>query len=777
MTSADEAEELEKAVRHYAADKTWSWTRQTMNYVGQLAGQVFVQVKELYRGLNPATLSGCIDVIAVRRPDGSLRCSPFHVRFGKSGVLSSREKVVDMEINGEPVDLHMKLGDNGEAFFVREMENNREALPSHLATSPIPWDGFLLSGPPAQNPGSAGTAANKKRRKRRRRKARPDDGYSEVFAIDITSDEELESESEPALLREAAAVKPSAVYARSDGDWSPLHSPRNWRPASPKSDSELATETSRDSAVRWAWGELPQPAAPSFLSANPESPPPPVMFGAAPCEASSPGRWRSEPVTAATETDTSETGSSAGKTDPRSEKKDKRSRHLGADGVYLDDLTELEPEVAALYFPKSGGEATGRSPSPRSLSSGGDSGADGPTGDLPAVAISLCGGLDDDKEIGQERFRAEMVSYQRFARDPAVIDDPDLVVKIGSKYYNWSTAAPIVLAMQAFRKPLPKAAVEDIVKEKMPKKGRRWWFSWRGQNGKSDSLSERGLRGSARRTEESSSADEDGEAGRRGARYKKTLRLDSEQLRSLRLREGPNRVVFSVTTQYQGTRRCQGTIYLWNWDDKMVISDLDGTVARSDTQGHILPTLGKDWTHRGIAQLYHKVSQNGYKILYCSARVVGTADGYLRRVDERGAVLPAGPVLLCPGGLFSAPRREVFEKKPEKFKVECLSDIRNLFYPNTQPFYAAFGSRPTDAFSYKEVGVPLNRIFTVNPQGELVRENAETDVSPYVRSVEEADHVFPSPSDFPCAATDAYGHFADWRRQLSLPDRAAAHAS
>lgn len=30
---------------------------------------------------------------------------------------------------------------------------------------------------------------------------------------------------------------------------------------------------------------------------------------------------------------------------------------------------------------------------------------------------------------------------------------------------------------------------------------------------------------------------------------------------------------------------------------------------RSDTLGHILPTLGKDWTHQGIAKLYHKVSQ------------------------------------------------------------------------------------------------------------------------------------------------------------------------
>lgn len=65
-----------------------------MNIVGQLAETVFVTVKELYRGLNPATLTGGIDVLVVRQPDGSFQCSPFHVRFGKLGVLRSKEKIV-----------------------------------------------------------------------------------------------------------------------------------------------------------------------------------------------------------------------------------------------------------------------------------------------------------------------------------------------------------------------------------------------------------------------------------------------------------------------------------------------------------------------------------------------------------------------------------------------------------------------------------------------------------------------------------------------------------
>lgn len=37
-------------------------------------------------------------------------------------VSSAKSFQIDIEVNGEPVDLHMKLGDNGEAFFVQESE-------------------------------------------------------------------------------------------------------------------------------------------------------------------------------------------------------------------------------------------------------------------------------------------------------------------------------------------------------------------------------------------------------------------------------------------------------------------------------------------------------------------------------------------------------------------------------------------------------------------------------------------------------------------------------
>ena len=36
--------------------------------------------------------------------------------------------------------------------------------------------------------------------------------------------------------------------------------------------------------------------------------------------------------------------------------------------------------------------------------------------------------------------------------------------------------------------------------------------------------------------------------------------------------------------------RCH--IYLWHHTDKIVISDIDGTITKSDVLGHILPVIG-----------------------------------------------------------------------------------------------------------------------------------------------------------------------------------------
>ena len=53
-------------------------------------------IGQWYSEINSATLTGAIDVIVVEQEDGSFLTSPFHVRFGKMGVLKAKEKVVSL---------------------------------------------------------------------------------------------------------------------------------------------------------------------------------------------------------------------------------------------------------------------------------------------------------------------------------------------------------------------------------------------------------------------------------------------------------------------------------------------------------------------------------------------------------------------------------------------------------------------------------------------------------------------------------------------------------
>ncbi|XP_059419568.1 phosphatidate phosphatase LPIN2-like isoform X2 [Carassius carassius] len=889
-----------------------------MNYVGQLAGQVLVTMKELYKGINQATLSGCIDVVVVRQKDGTYQCSPFHVRFGKLGVLRSKEKVIDIEINGEPVDLHMKLGDNGEAFFVQETEEQNEIVPAHLATSPIPTEShlFWIAGDhrPSQkldddpldpedppDPPVASTGAAKKKKKRRKKhKGDPrreeltppavinsTPSADDIFEMDLSSDEDAASNTRSSSISTVREIEPKLPtvrhsldnYPHSDGDWSPSDSHAMSGACSPKSDSELVIRPSEsllkmESHMQWTWGAFPESTRVSkkekvellktvtitpsenthfrvilsseametderelasgspgctIVKPEPRTPVTPKTPTESELEMVPGGVLTSTPSNSLPAAPAASSAAHIGgdlgdvgpKTDSPSKKKGvpKRSQHQGPEDIYLDDLNVLEPDVAARYFPKSDSDSGTKhwmdsgmhsgSQSPQSVgSAAADSGTEclsDSASDLPDVTLSLCGGLGENGEISKEKFMEHIITYHEFAENLAVIDNPNLVVKIGKRYYNWTLAAPLILSLQAFQKNLPKATEEAWVKERMPKKSGRWWF-WRKRadstvkqsesTGKLEIKQSQMEEGSSSLSMESharkvdtrdSSSDEEGKELSAAASsmerkvqsephttthsYRKSLRLSSDQIASLKLKEGPNDVTFSITTQYQGTCRCQGSIYLWNWDDKVIISDIDGTITKSDVFGQILPQFGKDWTHQGIAKLYHSVAENGYKFLYCSARAIGMADmtrGYLQWVNDRGIILPCGPLMLSPSSLFSAFHREVIEKKPEVFKIECLTDIKNLFLPNKHPFYAAFGNRPNDAFAYKEVGVPLCRIFTVNPKGELIQEQTKGNKSSYSRLSELVDHVFPLLSKEQSSAFSfpEFSTFCFWRQPI-----------
>ncbi|KAE9600040.1 hypothetical protein Lal_00046005 [Lupinus albus] len=197
----------------------------------------------------------------------------------------------------------------------------------------------------------------------------------------------------------------------------------------------------------------------------------------------------------------------------------------------------------------------------------------------------------------------------------------------------------------------------------------------------------------------------------------------SDQLASLNLKEGRNIVTFSFSTTTLGTRQVDARIYLWKWDTRIVISDVDGTITRSDVLGQFMPLVGVDWSQTGVAHLFSAIQDNGYQLLFLSARAISQAyrtRQFLFNLNQDGKVLPDGPVVISPDGVFPSLYREVIRRAPHEFKIACLEDIRALFPSDCNPFYAGFGNRVTDEISYLKVGIPKGKIFIINHRGEIV---------------------------------------------------------
>ncbi|XP_026842791.1 phosphatidate phosphatase LPIN3 isoform X5 [Drosophila persimilis] len=942
--------------------------------------RVFSNFRDFYSEINAATLTGAIDVIVVEQKDGEFQCSPFHVRFGKMGVLRSREKVVDIEINGAPVDIQMKLGDAGEAFFVEEcLEDDDDELPANLATSPIPLSFMNLrehgndtmediSGVTAdknaseelqiplplprrnsidfskEEPKEAAADGNhfenqasdytkrrhtdntlerrnlseklkefttqkirqewaeheelfqeksekkpaeaelekdrqpeageevekekekeqpkaditvssvaasevvkdvsksktKKRRKKTQMKKNAQrknsssssvgsaaggdvtttkEGVATVDNIDegdatapatavaiiaannsanSSSNDELPSASlltahtgiDSAKDDEPKAIaNPTAkqrldldMYFFSDTEITGPSGGATNRPPSPfQSDSELETTIrARDqrqfdqTAANWNWGELPDQAkTESINEADAQQVDRQSMLSNVFSFMKKANRLRKE------------VGNEAG-------------------DIYLSDLNEsMDPEMAALYFPSSklkegstatileedreSGNGTSLPHSPSSLEEGQksmDSDFDENKQQrdkkyLDFVAMSMTGMPEHGGPPSEEDFDRHLVSYPDDAIEQLMSQTGEggkqempEAAQAGpagqTKRYWWSWRRPQDVA--------PNRVSHDLAPSKDEKDGDNAAAvatqtsrplsptdNSEPTPSKSDSLAENAENTSAlvdnleELTGATNKSDEPKE------RYKKSLRLSSAAIKKLNLKEGTNEIEFSVTTAYQGTSRCKCYLYRWKHNDKVVISDIDGTITRSDVLGHILPMVGKDWAQLGVAQLFSKIEQNGYKLLYLSARAIGQSRltrEYLRSIRQGNVKLPDGPLLLNPTSLISAFHREVIEKKPEQFKIACLSDIRDLF-PEKEPFYAGYGNRINDVWAYRAVGIPIMRIFTINTKGELKHELTQTFQSSYCSMTYIVDQLFP-PVKLDEAATE-FSNFNYWR--------------
>ncbi|KAJ5682684.1 Nuclear elongation and deformation protein 1 [Penicillium macrosclerotiorum] len=636
-----------------------------MQYVRSISGSV----SKTWNSINPATLSGAIDVIVIEQQDGTLACSPFHVRFGKFSLLRPYEKKVEFHVNGIKQDYAMKLGEGGEAFFVFETTDD---IPASLQTSP------LVS--PASSP-------------------KVPDG--DDIASSLQEPEYLDlDKSNGDALSEGAKTPPAMPVSRQTRATTDLGA------MTPLSRSPAESDLSPS--------HLSKPSLDHSMSEN-------ILSTSIPL--SDDGKRSSVGGPA-----------SAHEDDPERMRRSRSPPHVSPQEA-MSRAVSLSKKLSGSNIPSHVTD----------------------TGDL---MLDMTGYKSNDEDL----IRAEVLARKILAEE--LEGSYDIGALIGADehgnlwIYSSEEAKEAADRRATINSMRPNTALsEDAISDPgyhsegdhptlEPSIGVR--------HHRTKSDVQPGFPTPPQSPIQDSFAVET-------RNYAKTLRLTSDQLKALQLKPGPNTMAFSVNKAI-----CTANMYLWNGNTPIVISDIDGTITKSDALGHVLNMIGRDWTHAGVAKLYTDIVNNGYNIMYLTSRSVGQSDttrAYLYGVCQDGYRLPKGPVICSPDRTMAALRREIYLRKPEVFKMACLRDILGLFFGKENPFYAGFGNRLTDALSYRSVNIPSTRIFTINSNAEVSLDLLSLNKykSSYVTMQELLDHFFPPVSLLVQSGGEEYTDFTYWR--------------
>ncbi|CAG9536312.1 unnamed protein product [Cercopithifilaria johnstoni] len=709
-----------------------------MNYAYRLLDNV----KYFYKTLNPASLSGAIDLIVVEQPDGSYLSTPFHVRFGKYGVLNSDEKYVDITINGEEIDLKMKLGENGIAFFTEPTTDAH--VPEYLVTSPVPGS----SSTPVDGKDLAERIEKIRRELSRSRYKR---ALSECSSSCSHSSHSRENSCELDIQRRKTLPFNASLFNQRKNRSLPnltdltdnqqeehterimknnrqlmySHSFATRRSLSPpactfRKKHKLSNSTNEESDVDDAASTVSIDSETDRLKV-----PGLGMITDGAFSDSELDRHRDTPEPHKTQVmvwkwgelpRTLEETEKAKKQDVKTEQEKKgstwggwfrwsRAKPTEDQGVYLDDLVQSasDPSKIEKYL--------GMSPPTTCPSPPNDSGNDSVMGMNSPPKIS-----DNENETNSEIQQPERTSIPASDSKKHTID-----VNVSDNQYSLR----------------PSEAHESVIESHEYETKR---------NARSVTPSSDIFPMSDEEAESAIPLSSGPETTVQFPKYIRSLRLSSDKLKKLGLRKGANEARFSITTKFQGTTWCSCHIYLYKWTERLVISDIDGTITKSDLLGHVIPAIGGQWAHAGVAELYTRIKENGYQLVYLSSRAIGqsySTKKYLQSIAQNAKFLPDGPLLLSPTSVLMAFRREVIDRRPEEFKIAALTDLKECF-PVKRPFYAGFGNRETDVVSYRAVDIPPDRILIIDKQGRVRRADSIGFETSFISlAMDTVDYMFP----------------------------------
>ncbi|KAF5783962.1 putative phosphatidate phosphatase [Helianthus annuus] len=706
---------------------------------------------------------GAVDIIVVQQQDGSFRSTPWYVRFGKfQGVLKGAEKIVKIEVNGVEADFHMYLDNSGEAYFIKEIDPEKD---SDVNDSESVLESRKDDFAPEKN---NNVEVQFQEDHEFQGEQSPLDGSIELSDFGSKQFDNLENDlgsnsSEVVLFSVDGQILSAPITSMEENTENvqlstpqfhlgPIEGPEfegdldlsneaTWtqylndisRPKDKGDETQTVVNLERELSITSLVDDSPSDVKKDdvFKSCL-------ALNDLGKQENGGDHDVDVEGLQVGNESEGVENVESL-KVEVKSVESSKLEVETESTGVNVNSL-DIEHKVSDVEIVKDhdGEEFERGENSPYGPEHEDDDNDKFDGSRRTRIEISLCGNLlrpGMGSSTASETFNAHRISEEEFKISAAsIIKNDSLIIKIEDKYFTWDKVAHIVLGTAAYGLEMhvdPNDAIpvdwnEETSLASTPS-GRRWWL-WpiafrrvktldhnnSNLSGEDVFLDSESVFDSPQSVEKSPQSPQ--------KQLVRTQNPTSEQISSLKLKDGQNMVSFVFSTRVLGVQKVDAHIYLWKWNARIVISDVDGTITKSDVLGQFMPLVGRDWSQSGVAQLFSAIKENGYQLLFLSARAIVQAyitRNFLINLKQDGKALPNGPVVISPDGLFPSLYREVIRRAPHEFKIACLEDIRALFPADYNPFYAGFGNRDTDELSYRKIGIPKGKIFIINPKGEV----------------------------------------------------------
>ena len=364
----------------------------------------------------------------------------------------------------------------------------------------------------------------------------------------------------------------------------------------------------------------------------------------------------------------------------------------------------------------------------------------------------------------QGEFLKKIINKDEFFKDPwKIIKNPNLAIKYGNQILTSKVIIPMMFSQLVYGCPLPEEVVNNLTESQ------DGLFFWKTKHkdayridldqlslsstendseNKSANYNSDGASLSLEKINNNNRAKSlfsDNKPKKKKYRMRKSSKFPSHILEKFELNDGMNEIEYLVDGY-----SISSNIYLWNYTDKIVISDFDGTITRSDVIGQIGVYFGIDWTHKYIAKLYSHIVNNGYRMLYVTARTMymqSSTKNSLNNINQNGFLMPMGPIMMNDSGYIDSIKTEIIDKVPQEFKIECLFKILKLFPDEVDPFYAGIGNKPTDKIAYEKVGINPAKIYIINEKGEISMNNNSKCKTNFLLMDEQINELFPYVND------------------------------